>query len=169
MGTFDDNRRTHEARVGSFRRIAFTLAPRKEDFGLARTVERFPFVPADKDRLAQDCYEAYNIQVAALAQRATATGIKRLVIGVSGGLDSTQALIVAAKAADRMHLPRENIIACTLPGFGTSDETWQNALSLIASLGASHREIDIRPAALRMLEDIGHPYAQGEKGLRRHF
>ncbi|QWA09308.1 NAD(+) synthase [Sodalis ligni] len=163
MGTFDDNRRTHEARTGAFRRIAFTLAPRDEDLGLTRSVERFPFVPADKERLAQDCYEAYNIQVAALVQRALATGIKRLVIGVSGGLDSTQALIVIAKAADRMNLPRENIIACTLPGFGTSDETWQNALSLITSLGATHREIDIRPAALRMLEDIGHPYARGEK------
>ncbi len=163
MGTFDDNRRTHEARVGTFRHIAFSLAPRDGDLGLTRRVERFPFVPADKERLAQDCYEAYNIQVAALVQRATATGIKRLVIGVSGGLDSTQALIVIAKAADRMKVPRENIIACTLPGFGTSDETWNNALSLIASLGATHREIDIRPAALRMLEDIGHPYARGEK------
>ena len=163
MGTFDDNRRTHEARVGAFRRIAFTLAPRDEDLGLTRHVERFPFVPADQERLEQDCYEAYNIQVVALAQRALATGIKRLVIGVSGGLDSTQALIVIAKAADRMNLPRENIIACTLPGFGTSDETWHNALSLIKSLGATHREIDIRPAAMRMLEDIGHPFAKGEK------
>jgi len=163
MGTFDDNRRTHQARVDKFRRVSFTLAPRDGDLGLARKVERFPFVPSDNERLAQDCYEAYNIQVAALVQRAAATGIKRLVIGVSGGLDSTQALIVTAKAADRMHLPRENIIACTLPGFGTSDGTRNNALSLIKALGATHREIDIRPAALRMLEDIGHPYANGEK------
>jgi NAD+ synthase (glutamine-hydrolysing) len=163
MGTFDDNRRTHQARVDKFRRVSFTLAPRDGDLGLARKVERFPFVPSDNERLAQDCYEAYNIQVVALVQRAAATGIKRLVIGVSGGLDSTQALIVTAKAADRMHLPRENIIACTLPGFGTSDGTRNNALSLIKALGATHREIDIRPAALRMLEDIGHPYANGEK------
>jgi NAD+ synthase (glutamine-hydrolysing) len=163
MGTFDDNRRTHQARVDKFRRVSFTLAPRDGDLGLARKVERFPFVPSDNERLAQDCYEAYNIQVAALVQRAATTGIKRLVIGVSGGLDSTQALIVTAKAADRMHLPRENIIACTLPGFGTSDGTRNNALSLIKALGATHREIDIRPAALRMLEDIGHPYANGEK------
>ncbi|WP_410015671.1 NAD(+) synthase [Sodalis sp. C49] len=163
MGTFDDNRRTHEARVGAFRRISFDLAPVARDIGFERRVERFPFVPADRERLAQDCYEAYNIQVAALAQRITATGIKRLVIGVSGGLDSTQALIVIARAADRLGLPRENIIACALPGFGTSAGTHNNAASLINALGVTHREIDIRPAAQRMLEDLGHPFARGEK------
>ncbi|NDL61808.1 NAD(+) synthase [Acerihabitans arboris] len=163
MGTFDDNRRTHEARVGAFRHVAFELAPPPGDIGFERRVARFPFVPADRDLLAQDCYEAYNIQVNALAQRIAATGIKRLVIGVSGGLDSTQALIVIAKAADRLHLPRENIIACALPGFGTSAGTHNNAASLIKALGVTHREIDIRPAATRMLEDIGHPYARGEK------
>lgn len=163
MGTFDDNRRTHEARVGAFRRISFELAPPAGDIGFERRVERFPFVPADRDLLAQDCYEAYNIQVAALAQRITATGIKRLVIGVSGGLDSTQALMVMAKAVDRLGLPRENIIACALPGFGTSAGTHANAANLIDALGVTHREIDIRPAATRMLEDIGHPYGRGEK------
>ncbi|TKI05246.1 NAD(+) synthase [Martelella alba] len=163
MGTFDDNRRTHQARVGAFRRVSFTLAPRDADYGFARKVERFPFVPADRERLSQDCYEAYNIQVAALTQRVRATGVKRMVIGVSGGLDSTQALIVATKAADRMQMPREHIIACALPGFGTGDETRKNALSLIQSIGATYREIDIRPAANQMLADIGHPYGRGEK------
>jgi NAD+ synthase (glutamine-hydrolysing) len=163
MGTFDDNRRTHTARSGDFRRIAFRLTPRPGDIGLRRRVERFPFVPADPARLAQDCYEAYNIQVAALAQRIAATGVKRLVIGVSGGLDSTQALIVAAKAVDRLGLPRAGIVACTLPGFGTSVATRANAIRLIEALGATHREIDIRPAAQKMLADLGHPFARGEK------
>ncbi|HZB92185.1 MAG TPA: NAD(+) synthase [Stellaceae bacterium] len=163
MGTFDDNRRTHAARTEGFRTVAFRLAPRPDDIGLERKVERFPFVPSDPARLAQDCYEAYNIQVAGLAQRVAATGVKRLVIGVSGGLDSTQALLVAAKAVDRLGLPRDSIIACTLPGFGTGEVTHANALRLIAALGASHREIDIRPAAQKMLADLGHPFARGEK------
>ncbi|MFT3801546.1 MAG: NAD(+) synthase [Burkholderiaceae bacterium] len=163
MGTFDDNRRTHDARVGAFRRVPFTLRPRPDDLGLRRRIERFPFVPADPARLAQDCYEAYNIQVAGLAQRIRASGVRRLVIGVSGGLDSTQALIVAARALDQLGLPRDRIIACTLPGFGTGEQTRANALRLIAAIGAEHREIDIRPAATRMLEDIGHPYGRGEQ------
>jgi NAD+ synthase (glutamine-hydrolysing) len=163
MGTFDDNRRTHQVRTDAFRRVAFQLQPPAGDLGLKRPLERFPFVPADPERLAQDCYEAYNIQVAGLAQRVAATGVKRLVIGVSGGLDSTHALIVASRAVDRLGLPRDAIIACTLPGFGTSEHTHGNAIRLIKSIGASHREIDIRPAASRMLEDLGHPYAQGQK------
>jgi NAD+ synthase (glutamine-hydrolysing) len=163
MGTFDDNRRTHEARTAAFRRIAFRLAPRSDDIGLKRAVERFPFVPADRERLAQDCYEAYNIQVAGLAQRLSATGVKRVVIGVSGGLDSTQALIVAGKVIDLLGLPRSSIIACTLPGFGTSEHTRSNAIQLISALGATHREIDIRPAARLMLKDLGHPFAQGKE------
>ncbi|MFT4100086.1 MAG: NAD(+) synthase [Burkholderiaceae bacterium] len=163
MGTFDDNRRAHDARVGAFRRVPFALRPRPDDLGLRRRIERFPFVPADPARLAQDCYEAYNIQVAGLAQRIRASGVQRLVIGVSGGLDSTQALIVAARALDQLGLPRERIIACTLPGFGTGEQTRANALRLIAAIGAEHREIDIRPAATRMLEDIGHPYGRGEQ------
>jgi NAD+ synthase (glutamine-hydrolysing) len=163
MGTFDDNRRSHGARLADFRRVAFRLAPRSDDIGLERAVERFPFVPSDPARLAQDCYEAYNIQVAGLTQRVAATGVKRLVIGVSGGLDSTQALLVAAKAVDRLGMPRDSIIACTLPGFGSSVATRENAIRLITALGASHREIDIRPAAEKMLADIGHPYARGEK------
>jgi NAD+ synthase (glutamine-hydrolysing) len=163
MGTFDDNRRTHQARTDAFRRVAFRLAPRSDEIGLKRPVERFPFVPADRERLAQDCYEAYNIQVAGLAQRLSATGVKRVVIGVSGGLDSTQALIVAGKVIDLLGLPRSNIIACTLPGFGTSEHTRSNAIQLISALRATHREIDIRPAARLMLKDLGHPFAQGKE------
>jgi NAD+ synthase (glutamine-hydrolysing) len=163
LGTFDDNRRRHAAAAARFRRISFRLEPPRGELGLLRRVERFPFVPSDPSRLALDCYEAYNIQVAGLVQRLAATGAKRIVIGVSGGLDSTQALIVAAKSLDRLGLPRTNILAYTMPGFATSAATKASADALMAALAVSRHELDIRPAALRMLEDIGHPYARGEK------
>jgi NAD+ synthase (glutamine-hydrolysing) len=160
-GTFDDNRRTHEAATDAFRRVVFRLDPPKADLGLIRTVERFPFVPADRMRLEQDCYEAYNIQVAGLVQRLRAARIERVVIGISGGLDSTHALIVAARALDLLGLPRGNILAFTLPGFATSDHTKGNAWRLMQSIGATARELDIRPAARQMLGDLGHPFASG--------
>ncbi|SJZ88197.1 NAD(+) synthase [Consotaella salsifontis] len=161
-GSLDDNRRVHRARVEAFRRIEFELQPRDEDLGLVRPLARFPFVPADPQRLDQDCYEAYNIQVAGLAQRLKATGIEKLVIGVSGGLDSTQALIVSAKVMDRLGLPRQNILAYTLPGFATSSGTKGNAHALMKALGVSAHELDIRPAARQMLADMDHPFAKGE-------
>jgi len=159
MGSFDTNRRRHAA---DFRRIAFRLDPPTGDIGLQRKVERYPFVPADAARLEQDCYEAYNIQVSGLAQRLRAIGTKHAVIGVSGGLDSTQALIVCAQAFDLLGLPRANILAYTMPGFATSAHTKTNAISLMQSLGVTWAELDIRPAAERMLSDIGHPYSAGE-------
>ena len=162
MGTFDDNRRLHAPTVERYRRVAFRLAPPQDDVGLERRVERFPFVPADPARLAQDCYEAYNIQVAGLVQRLRATGTQKVVIGVSGGLDSTHALIVAARTVDLLGLPRTNILAYTLPGFATSDHTKGNALRLMQALGVTANEIDIRPAARKMLEDLGHPFAGGQ-------
>ena len=93
----------------------------EESCALRRDVERFPYVPADPAMLDDNCYEAYNIQVQGLAQRLKATGLKKLVIGVSGGLDSTQALIVSARAMDRLGLPRTDILAYTLPGFATGE------------------------------------------------
>src|ERR1700752_1980650 len=126
MGTFDDNRRHHRTSAESFRRIQFRLDPPSGDIGLRREVERFPFVPADPQRLEQDCYEGYNIQVAGLAQRLHATGMKHAVIGLSGGLDSTDALIVAAKAFDQLGLPRTNIHTFTMPGFATGTATKTN-------------------------------------------
>jgi NAD+ synthase (glutamine-hydrolysing) len=162
MGTFDDNRRTHAGATDDFRRVTFRLDPPAGDFGLHRLVERFPFVPADPARLEQDCYEGYNIQVAGLAQRLRATGLKRVVLGISGGLDSTHALIVAAKAFDRLGLPRANILTFTLPGFATSSTTKANAWRLMNSLGTTAREVDITPAAKQMLADLQHPYAKGE-------
>ena len=158
MGSFDTNRRRH---ARTFRTVQFRLDPPGGDVGFRRRVERFPFVPADRERLEQDCYEAYNIQVSGLTQRLRSTGIKRVVIGVSGGLDSTQALIVCAHAFDLLKLPRGDIHAFTMPGFGTSDHTKDNAWRLMRALGVTSQELDIRPAATRMLQDIGHPYADG--------
>jgi NAD+ synthase (glutamine-hydrolysing) len=163
MGTFDDNRRTHAERTGTFRRIAFTLGPPEGDIGLCREVERFPFVPADEERLEEDCYEAYNIQVSGLQQRLEAIGSPKIVIGVSGGLDSTHALIVAANAMDRAGRPRSDILGFTMPGFATSAGTKDNAHKLMKALGITAEEIDITPTARLMLEEIGHPFSRGEE------
>ncbi len=145
-----------------FRRIAFEHRPVFEDIGLERRIDRFPYVPDDPLRLDSDCYEAFNIQVQGLAQRMRATGIERIVIGVSGGLDSTHALLVAAKTFDALGLPRTNILGFTMPGFATSEGTKSNAWKLMQALGVTGEEIDIRPAAQRMLADLGHPFAKGE-------
>ena len=158
MGSFDTNRRRN---ARGYRTIGFTLAPPTGDVGFLRTFERFPFVPADVARLEQDCYEAYNIQVSGLMQRLQATGIQKVVIGISGGLDSTQALIVCAQAFDQLKLPRANIMAFTMPGFATSEHTKGNAWALMKALGVTAAELDIKPAAIQMLGDIGHPYADG--------
>jgi NAD+ synthase (glutamine-hydrolysing) len=162
MGTFDDNRRTHAARTDAFRRVEFALRPPAGDIGLRRALERVPFVPADPDRLEQDCYEAYSIQVAGLEQRLRAIGQPKVVIGVSGGLDSTHALIVAARAMDRAGRDRGDILAFTLPGFATGEHTKGNAYALATALGVSFEEIDIRPTAELMLRNLGHPFADGE-------
>jgi NAD+ synthase (glutamine-hydrolysing) len=163
MGTFDDNRRHHRTSAASFRRIQFRLAPPAGDIGLRRVVERFPFVPADPQRLQQDCYEAYNIQVAGLEQRLRALNYPKVVIGISGGLDSTHALIVAARAMDREKRLRSDILAFTLPGFATGDRTKRNAINLCRALGVTFSEIDIRDTAQLMLKEIDHPFSRGEK------
>ena len=124
---------------------------------LQRHVARFPYVPSDPRERDQRCFEAYNIQVHSLLKRLASTGTKRLVIGISGGLDSTQALIVAAKTMDLMGLPRKNILAYTMPGFATSKLTLTNAHKLMKALGVTAGEIDIRPACKQMFRDIGHP------------
>ena len=142
--------------------IPFEAAEDRSLGGLIRPLDRFPFVPDDPRRLDQDCYEAFNIQVQGLMRRMTATGAETLCIGVSGGLDSTQALLVACGAFDRLNLPRTSILAYTMPGFATSAGTKSNAWALMNALGVTGEEIDIRPAAERMLKDIKHPYADGE-------
>jgi NAD+ synthase (glutamine-hydrolysing) len=162
QGTFDDNRRSLAERVGAFRTIHFRLDPPAELTGLRRQIARFPFVPADPARLAQDCYEAFSIQVSGLEQRMRAIGSPRPVIGVSGGLDSTHALLVVARAMDRMGRPRSDILAYTMPGFATGDSTKSNAIELAEAIGATIETIDIRPTATEILRGIGHPAADGE-------
>jgi NAD+ synthase (glutamine-hydrolysing) len=162
MGTFDDNRRHHAARVGAFRHIGFRLDPPSTDIGLRREVERFPFVPADPARLELDCFEAYNIQVSGLEQRLRAIGKPKVVIGVSGGLDSTHALIVAARAMDREGRPRSDILGFTLPGFATGTRTKNNAHRLMQTLGVTAEELDITDTARLMLKNLGHPFSAGE-------
>jgi NAD+ synthase (glutamine-hydrolysing) len=161
--TFDDNRRTHRERVNRFRTVDWELDPPAGDIGLLRKVDRYPFVPDDPERLELDCYEAYNIQVSGLEQRLNAIGSPRAVIGVSGGLDSTHALIVACKAMDRLGRPRSDVLAFTMPGFATGSTSKSYATRLSQALGVTFEELDIRPAAEQMLKDLGHPYAAGEK------
>jgi NAD+ synthase (glutamine-hydrolysing) len=162
QGTFGDCADNERGAV-SFRRVAFELqAPRDKDIGLLRAVPRFPFVPDDEARLAELCFEAFNIQSHGLQQRLRAAKIEKVVIGVSGGLDSTQALLVAVTAIDALKLPRENILAYTLPAFATSEKTKTNAWRLMRALQVSAHEIDMNAACKQMLEDIGHPAARGE-------
>ncbi|WP_419198195.1 NAD(+) synthase [Novosphingobium resinovorum] len=146
----------------TFRTVPFRHAPAGGDIGLVRPVSRFPFVPSRADRLDADCYEAFNIQVDGLMRRIESTQAKSMVIGISGGLDSTHALIVAARACDRLGLPRSFIRGYTMPGFGTSEGTKSNAWKLMDAVGITAQEIDIRPAATTMLHDIGHAFANGE-------
>ena len=178
QGSFDDNRRSEL--IGTedgelFRVVEFDLQPAGGDLGLRRPLDRFPFVPDDEARLALDCYEAYNIQVSGLEQRLRAIAggsagkpldpqrAPKIVIGVSGGLDSTHALIVAAKACDRLGLPRTHILGFTMPGFATSKGTKSNAITLMESLEITWEELDITPAARQMLKDLGHPAGNGEE------
>ncbi|HEX2398766.1 MAG TPA: NAD(+) synthase [Mycobacterium sp.] len=163
MGTFDDNRRHHRVPAESFRRVDFQLDPPTGDIGLRREVERFPFVPSDEARLEQDCYEAYNIQVAGLEQRLRALNYPKVVLGLSGGLDSTHALIVAARAMDREDRPRSDILAFTLPGFATGERTKNNATRLAEALGITFETIDIKATAELMLKEMDHPFSRGEK------
>jgi NAD+ synthase (glutamine-hydrolysing) len=160
--TFAMNARRHADEVARFRVVRFTLAlPVDRTLPLARLVERFPYVPAERSRRDERCTEVYNIQVQALVQRMAATGIRKLVIGISGGLDSTHALLVCAKAMDRIGLPRTDILAYTMPGFATSERTLAQARELMRVVGCSAHEIDIRPSCIQMLKDLGHPYAEG--------
>ncbi len=162
--TFRDCGRIHADRVRAFRHIVFTAAPDREAVRpLLKAPDRYPYVPDDPARLDHDCYEAYNIQVQGLRRRLESARIRKAVIGVSGGLDSTQALLVTVRAFDLMGRPRTDIVGVTMPGFATSDSTKAHAHALMKELGIDAREIDIRPIAKQMLSDIGHPYAAGKK------
>ncbi|HWT12899.1 MAG TPA: NAD(+) synthase [Allosphingosinicella sp.] len=162
MPTFNDNAVAAGHPEKRARRIHFEHQPDFADIGFRRQLRRFPYVPNRPEQLDQDCYEAFNIQVQGLAKRFQTTSGKHLVIGVSGGLDSTHALIVAAKTCDYLGLPRSAILGFTMPGFATGEETKSNAWKLMDALGIVGEEIDIRPAARQMLGDMGHPFAKGE-------
>ncbi len=162
LSSFHDSIGDHLAHVRAMRRIEFEFKVPEATQKLMRPLERFPYVPNDPVKRDERCYEAYNIQVHGLMKRLQSTGIKNVVIGVSGGLDSTHALIVAARTMDRLGLPRKNILGYTMPGFATSSGTRTNALGLMEALGITSHEIDIKPSCLRMLSDIGHPFIDGE-------
>ncbi|MFP4484558.1 MAG: NAD(+) synthase [Spirochaetota bacterium] len=163
MTSFTDNATRHAGAVAAIRRIPVEIAVPTDPVPLEREISRFPYVPSDHARRDERCYEAYNIQVTGLVKRLRAAGIKNVIIGISGGLDSTQALIVSARAMDLLGLPRENIRAYTMPGFATSTRTRENAWQLMQSLGVTAGEIDIRPACMQMFTDIDHPFARGEE------
>ncbi len=160
--SFGDGVHDHLDRLRPMRRVDFDLEVPGEPVRLDREIERFPYVPADPRSRNERCEEVYNIQVRGLQTRLAATGIERVVIGVSGGLDSTHALIVAARAFDRLGLPRSNVLGYTMPGFATSRVTLENSHRLMEALGVTASELDIRPSATQMLKDLGHPAATGE-------
>jgi NAD+ synthase (glutamine-hydrolysing) len=163
QNTFAQAAMRHRQSIDRFRTIEFSLSrPDKRVVSLARHYDRFPYVPSDPATRDVRCAEIYEIQVQGLVKRMQAMQARKLVIGVSGGLDSTHALLVCARAMDVLKLPRADIMAYTMPGFATGKRTLGQAHRLMQAVGATAREIDIRPSCLRMLEDIEHPYARGE-------
>ncbi|NHZ63396.1 NAD(+) synthase [Massilia genomosp. 1] len=164
--TFAQQVRHHAQQVAAFRVVRFALpgAPGGgKTLALERALERFPYVPSDPQRRDERCTEVYHIQVQALVQRLSQSGMQKVVIGVSGGLDSTHALLVCAKAMDHLKLPRTHILAYTMPGFATSERTLRQARALMQAVGCEAHEIDIRPSCIQMLKDLGHPYAAGQE------
>lgn len=169
MNSFGKSAHVHKENLAGIRHISFLVDRIEKKILLDREFPRFPYIPADPAKRDQRCYEAYNIQVHGLAQRLKSSGIKNVVIGISGGLDSTHALIVATRTMDLLNLPRSNVKAYTMPGFATSDKTYSNALQLMKAIGVETNEIDIRPSCMQMIKDIGHPYANGEKIYDKTF
>ena len=163
QNTFAETARRHAGEIARFRSVEFSLPLPRGRVPLERRIGRFPYVPGDAASRDLRCEEVYRIQVQGIVTRMQATGTKKLVIGVSGGLDSTQALLVCARAVDELKLPRRSILAYTMPGFATSSRTRNQAWQLMRAVGATAEEIDIRPACMQMLKDIGHPYAKGRK------
>jgi NAD+ synthase (glutamine-hydrolysing) len=163
QNTFGEAAFRHRADVERFKTIDFSVALPSGRLPLRRHIDPLPYVPSDPATRDARCEEVYRIQVNGLVTRLRATGGKKLVIGVSGGLDSTQALLVCARAVDQIGLPRASILAYTMPGFATSSRTRNQAWQLMRAVGATAEEIDIRPSCLQMLKDIGHPYAKGRK------
>jgi NAD+ synthase (glutamine-hydrolysing) len=159
--SFGQSAAQHADRLALFRRVPFTLGLGRS-VALQRRVERYPYVPADRAQRDARCHEVYQIQVQGLTQRLAASGIAKLVIGVSGGLDSTHALLVCARAMDALGLPRSNIVGVTMPSFATGARTLDQALRLMQAVGCQARQIDIRPSCEQMLKNLGHPHAEGQ-------
>ncbi len=163
QGTFAQSVLAHRDELDRYRTVPVPLElPRDQELFPRRTYPRFPYVPADLATRDARCDEVFNIQVQGLAKRLEFTKLQHVVIGVSGGLDSAQALLVCARVMDRLGFPRTNILAYTMPGFATSIRTREQAHALMREIGASASEIDIRPSCLQMLKDIGHPFIKGE-------
>jgi NAD+ synthase (glutamine-hydrolysing) len=163
QNSFGQSVRDYREQIAEFRTVRFEAKlPPDRPVQLERTLERFPYVPSESLQRDERCREVYEIQVQGLVKRLQSTGVKRPIIGVSGGLDSTQALIVCARAMDAMNLPRKGILGVTMPGFATSERTLQQARQLMAAIGCESREIDIRPSCMQMFKDIGHPFASGQ-------
>lgn len=163
MTTFRQNARIHGKALRKFRKIPLTVKVPDRRILLTRDIPRFPYIPADPGKRDQRCYEVYNIQVQGLAKRLQSAGMGNVVIGVSGGLDSAHALIVAARTMDLLGRPRSRILAYTMPGFATTGKTYGNALRLMRSLDVEVNELDIRPSSMQMFHDIGHPFTEGEE------
>jgi len=163
MTSFRQNANIHRESLRRFRKIPLTVKIPEGKILLDREVPRFPYIPADSEKRDQRCYEVYNIQVHGLAKRLRTSDIGNVVIGVSGGLDSAHALIVAARTMDLLKRPRSRIFAYTMPGFATTGKTFQNALRLMKSLDVEVNELDIRPGCMQMFKDIGHPFAEGKE------
>ncbi len=162
LTSFSQNARVHRDRLLRFRRVLFPVDVPDERILLARDYPRFPYIPTDPKKRDQHCYEAYNIQVQGLAKRLQTSGMKNAVIGISGGLDSTHALIVTARTMDLLGLSRTGVKAYTMPGFATTKKTYNNALKLMKAIGVEVNEIDIRPSCMQIFKDIGHPFAEGK-------
>lgn len=137
-----------------YREISFALV--EEETKLARFFDADPFVPSNADQLSDRCEEILNIQALGLKKRLAHTHAKSAVVGISGGLDSTLALLVTARAFDMLGLPRKGIVAVTMPGFGTTDRTYNNAVAMIKSLGATFKEVPIAKAVMQHFADIDH-------------
>ena len=147
------------AQVGARAVVVDCKAITPRDFELIRDVDPHPFIPKD-EKMAESCEEILNIQTMGLVKRLQHTHSDKAVIGISGGLDSTLALMIVVRAFDCLGLSRKGIIGITMPGFGTTDRTHQNAVTLMASLGITQREISIAKAVTQHFEDIGHPMTQ---------
>ena len=162
LSSFDDSIQRERETLRRLRNVSFSLTRSPRSCDLERPVSRFPFVPQNLAALDERCLEAYNIQVQGLAKRLDASGTGKAVIGVSGGLDSTHALIVAVRAMQLLGRAPADVLAYTMPGFATSSHTLENAHELMQALGVTAAEIDIRPSCEQMLQDLGHPFSRGE-------